>query len=251
MHVSSSFLTLTYDERHLPKTKDGLSTLKKEDVQKFIRRLRKNVPNKIRYYCSGEYGDDFSRPHYHMCLFGEDFRSDRRYIGKSKKGSPQYSSDWLQYNWNKGYCTVGNLNFHSAQYCAKYCTKVRTGKGSDEWYQGREKESALISNKPGLGYEWFRKFKLDIYNTHKCILNNGKEVKIPRLYDTWLEREMAQKVGTADKKGRLWTNEEIEHGINKKRRFNDVNPDEFTPESLYRKRIYHETIEKSNERNLQ
>lgn len=66
MDVSSSafFLTLTYNEEHLPKTGD----LSKRDLQLFIKRLRKKNPG-IRYFAVGEYGSDFDRPHYHAVIF--------------------------------------------------------------------------------------------------------------------------------------------------------------------------------------
>ena len=76
VHSHNSFLTLTYDEKHLP---EG-GTLVPRDAQLFIKRLRNNfwdfhtrcrlpVP-KLRYYLVGEYGDNTWRPHYHLALFG-------------------------------------------------------------------------------------------------------------------------------------------------------------------------------------
>lgn len=47
------FLTLTYDDLHLPKD----LSLHKEDLQNFFKRLRKALPGvKIKYYACGEYG---------------------------------------------------------------------------------------------------------------------------------------------------------------------------------------------------
>jgi len=66
LDVSSSafFLTLTYNDEHLPK--DG--ELSKRDLQLFIKRLRKRNPG-IRYFAVGEYGENYSRPHYHAVIF--------------------------------------------------------------------------------------------------------------------------------------------------------------------------------------
>ena len=75
-HLFSSFVTLTYDDEHMPK--DG--SLCKKHLQQFIRRLRKALyPRKIRYYAVGEYGDKSWRPHYHLIVFGlsPDETSDR------------------------------------------------------------------------------------------------------------------------------------------------------------------------------
>lgn len=64
--VSSSafFLTLTYDNEHLPE--DG--ELSKRDLQLFLKRLRKVNPG-IRYFAVGEYGSNYERPHYHAVIF--------------------------------------------------------------------------------------------------------------------------------------------------------------------------------------
>lgn len=66
MEVSSSafFLTLTYDEKHLPPGEE----LCKRDLQLFIKRLRKVNPG-IRYFAIGEYGTEKGRPHYHAVVF--------------------------------------------------------------------------------------------------------------------------------------------------------------------------------------
>lgn len=66
---SAAFLTLTYEVE--PLTPNGHGTLKKSDVQKFLKRLRKrnNSSRTIRYYCCGEYGSRFKRPHYHLIIF--------------------------------------------------------------------------------------------------------------------------------------------------------------------------------------
>lgn len=66
MDVSSSafFLTLTYNDEHLPEGGE----LSLYDLQTFIKRLRKENPG-IRYFAVGEYGTDLDRPHYHAVLF--------------------------------------------------------------------------------------------------------------------------------------------------------------------------------------
>ena len=67
MHDENIFLTLTYDDEHLPKD----NSVHKDEVQRFMKRLRKAVyPDKVRYFLCGEYGGQFGRPHYHVILFG-------------------------------------------------------------------------------------------------------------------------------------------------------------------------------------
>lgn len=68
--TSSIFLTLTYDDDHLPVSFNGLPTLQKADLQKFWKRLRKEYPPKtIKYYAIGEYGFEKDRPHYHAIVY--------------------------------------------------------------------------------------------------------------------------------------------------------------------------------------
>lgn len=66
MEVSSSafFITLTYDDEHLPPGEE----LSKRDLQLFLKRLRKRNPG-IRYFAVGEYGTQKGRPHYHAVIF--------------------------------------------------------------------------------------------------------------------------------------------------------------------------------------
>ena len=81
-HKTSSFITLTYNDSHLPLNK----TLIKRHLQLFFKRLRKAYPNQnIRYYGVGEYGDEGQRPHYHACVFGFDFNKEKwEYHSKNK-----------------------------------------------------------------------------------------------------------------------------------------------------------------------
>ena len=66
MHDDNCFITLTYDDNHVPSD----MSLVKMDFTNFIKRLRKNTGEKIRYYACGEYGELYQRPHFHACLFG-------------------------------------------------------------------------------------------------------------------------------------------------------------------------------------
>ena len=63
---TSQFVTLTYDESNVTKSENGLQTIRKTDLQKFFKRLRKLNHEKISYYAVGEYGDKTQRPHYHL-----------------------------------------------------------------------------------------------------------------------------------------------------------------------------------------
>lgn len=75
LHSLSYFVTLTYSTSHVPITAKGYMSLRKRDIQLFLKRLRKikyNAGDKspTKYYCAGEYGTHGARPHYHIILFG-------------------------------------------------------------------------------------------------------------------------------------------------------------------------------------
>ena len=70
MSSSAYFVTLTYDNNHVPISEHGFPTLCKRDFQLFMKRLRFNTGVKIKYYVAGEYGSTNHRPHYHAVIFG-------------------------------------------------------------------------------------------------------------------------------------------------------------------------------------
>lgn len=66
---SAYFVTLTYNDKFLKGSPDGLMTLCKKDLQDYFKRLRKLSSRKIKYFAVGEYGTEGDRPHYHLILF--------------------------------------------------------------------------------------------------------------------------------------------------------------------------------------
>lgn len=123
------FITLTYADEFLP----DKGNLEKRELQLFIKRLRKKFSN-IRYYAVGEYGDTTWRPHYHIIIFGHFI-----------------SANQLKGVWGKGRVQIGELNEHTAQYVAGYINKKLT-KDSDKLLRGKKPEFALMSRRPGIGY---------------------------------------------------------------------------------------------------
>lgn len=80
-----SFITLTYDDYSLPLTECGAMTLRRDDVQRFMKNLRRLHSTKkylnsergfnrapIKVFGCGEYGTQFKRPHYHLILINAD-----------------------------------------------------------------------------------------------------------------------------------------------------------------------------------
>lgn len=133
-HAKSCFVTLTYDDKHLPFTIEGRPTLRPEDVTLWLKRFRKSLCGRpIRYFLVGEYGDTTQRPHYHLVMFNVD-----------KDDLPK-----IRATWNLGSrVEVEDLLPERAQYAAGYTTKKMTKK-DDPRLDGRYPEYARMSLKNG------------------------------------------------------------------------------------------------------
>lgn len=177
----NTFITLTYDNDHLPAN----GSLVLEDFQKFMKRLRKHTGVKLRYYMCGEYGAKYQRPHYHAVIFGYDF-PDKERIQKKQSDYPLYTSATLQKLWKKGFSIIGQMNFETAAYVARYVTKKITGEKAKDHYKGRRPEYANMSRKPGLARGWYDKYHTDVYN-HDFVVIREKKMKPPRYYDQLFE----------------------------------------------------------------
>lgn len=191
LYEDNCFLTLTYDNDHLPVGE----TLVKEDFQKFMKRFRKKYsPQKIKYYMCGEYGGQFGRPHYHACIFGFDF-CDRILDGKSKSGEDVYTSPDLVALWGNGRVAVGDLTFQSAGYVARYCVDKLTGDKGDAVYKDKIPPYSAASLKPAIGKAWLDKYYDDVY-PHDFVVEGGRPQKPPKYYDKQLELADSRLYGT-------------------------------------------------------
>lgn len=154
------FVTLTYDNEHVPLTEDddtglfGWFSLWKPDLQKFFKRLRKKYQDKeIRYYAAGEYGSNTFRPHYHAIIFGlsfEDFQ-DIRPRGKNEFGQVYYESEEFARIWDQGFCLLASVSWQTCAYVSRYVQKKVNN--SFTWLTdqlGAEPEFSLMSRRPGL-----------------------------------------------------------------------------------------------------
>lgn len=188
MHDVNAYITLTYDEDHVPVN----GSLNYKHFQDFMKRLRKSR-GLVRFYMCGEYGEDNWRPHFHALLFGVSF-PDRKYLKKNGNGDDLYDSVELHKLWPFGKAVIGEVTFESAAYIARYVMKKVTGDRSLEHYTRMSQygevvqltpEFAHMSLKPGIGATWFAKFKSDVYNTDTVVCN-GREFKPPKYYDKLL-----------------------------------------------------------------
>lgn len=183
LYPENSFLTLTYSPENLP---PGQSLIKSH-YQDFMKRLRKSIaPKRVRYYHCGEYGEKNLRPHYHALLFGHDF-SDKKFFSGNGPNSV-YTSTALSQLWPQGFSVIGEVTFESAAYVARYILKKVTGERAPEHYGLRTPEYTTMSRRPGIGKNWYDKFKADVY-PHDRIVVRGNPTRPPRFYDNLLGRE--------------------------------------------------------------
>ena len=174
-----SFITLTYNPDNLPP--DG--KVHKDHVQKFFKRLRKKFGNGIRFFACGEYGHNFKRPHYHAIIFGLQFTD--LMIHTVKHGYQYYRSPTLERLWPYGFSLVGNVTFESAAYVARYVFKKQKGDDVDDSLQ----PFVLMSRMPGLGHDWYNKYKNQIYPNDFIVIRDGITCKPPQYYDSLLEKD--------------------------------------------------------------
>ncbi len=190
LHEDNCFITLTYDQDHLPA--DG--SLQKHHYQQFMKEIRRAyAPKTIRFFMCGEYGDKNMRPHYHACLFGHDFQDKE--LWKMSNGQPLYRSSQLEKYWRRGFSTIGSVSWQSAAYVARYIFKKLNGPFGTERYERTDpssgeiyeidREYVTMSRRPGIGAEWIKKYHRDVY-PGDFVVHDGKQYKPPRFYDKWL-----------------------------------------------------------------
>ncbi len=191
LYDKNCFLTLTYDEAHLP---DNQSITVRE-YQLFMKKFRKETPDKLRYFHCGEYGDKGGRPHYHAVILNFDFEDKIK--EENSNGHQLYSSKTLDKIWGKGRARIGEVTFQSAAYTARYIMKKITGDKADEHYETyhlrtgeiiqREKEYVTMSRGYGIGQKWFEKYHGDVY-PHDYIVIDGKKRRPPSYFDDLYEK---------------------------------------------------------------
>lgn len=137
-HEHNCFVTLTYDDEHLPKSGD----LEPRVVQLWLKRLRKAIrPLSFRYFLVGEYGSTSRRPHYHLSMFG---------VSQFTTVNGQSFSDIVRQTWGRGFIYVAEFNERTAIYVTGYVSKHLADKQKNVVWS--VPEYARFSLRPGLGF---------------------------------------------------------------------------------------------------
>lgn len=201
LHQHNCFLTLTYNNDHLP---HDLS-IDKDHIQRFLKRLRHHM-GPFSYYAVGEYGESTHRPHYHACIFGLDFPDKKQF--KKMASYWLYTSAKLTQIWGYGNCLIGALTYETAQYTAKYVTKkvlqgggiyMRLDEESGELFPVIQPDSWMSTN-PAIAKEWVKRYSGDLIKDY--IVIRTKKTNLPKYYDKLMET-LHKETHTKNKENRI------------------------------------------------
>lgn len=169
-HSSSAyFITLTYDDDHVPER------VNKEDVQKFLKRFRKSIhPFRVRYFAVSEYGEKHGRPHYHLLLFN--------YPGSVDMLRQELKDTWKlcapeQFDMDG---SVGTVTPASISYVCKYCLANIISDNPDD------KCFMLCSRRPGIGLQFLTSAMSRYLRDHVGEMvkeEGGVSLNLPRYYE--------------------------------------------------------------------
>ena len=201
------FITLTYDDEHLPVRKhkvvdketgevikdEFVATLVPEHFTKFIKDLRRYYDyhfhhQNIRFFGCGEYGSKSWRPHYHIILFNCPILDLKEHT-KNFRGDVLYTSELLSSIWKNGFVTVGECNYETCSYVARYTLKKQGISQLEYDDRGIEREFVRCSRMPAIGDTYFSKHVDEIKLTDNIILpHNGSPLvfKPPRYFEKYL-----------------------------------------------------------------
>ncbi len=240
-HKQNCFITLTYDDAHLPANGD----LHVDDWQKFIKRLRKSLASRgirVRFYHCSEYGGQTKRPHLHAALHGVDFTFDR-VPHPTARGNNLFQSPTLDAAWQRrGMAVVAPLTSETARYVAGYVTK-KLGSQADTLEErayvwdslgrveaARRPEFATMSQ--GYGKKFFEEHWKEIYANDSIVID-GFEFPVPRYYDKLLaevDPDLLEQVKF--KRREKFEENRLDHNY----------------ERLQSRKLHHELVDKRNKR---
>lgn len=160
LHKQVLWCTLTYAQENEPRSyvdKDtgqiyeappGVrGTLSPDDLELFLKRLRKKLPPKfLRYFAVGEYGSKSSQPHYHLFLFS--FPPEMFHLVREAWCNPKTKEPIGMVRLDCADVHADGGLRHVAQYTARYTVKKMTTQ-LDKILEGRYKE--FQSHSLGIG----------------------------------------------------------------------------------------------------
>ena len=195
----SWFVTLTYDDAHIPynevydKDHNFISVEEslppknpylyehKADRSKCIKPFIDNLSyhaktvygdEKIMWFYCAEYGGITKRPHFHMIIFNLHIPITELKFYEQRDGYILY--EWIKGAeiWKNGFVTVGNFTPETAAYVAGYVLKKQSKKKQNWLYeqQGKIPEYTGQSRYPAIASNYYEKHKMEIYSTDEIYI---------------------------------------------------------------------------------
>lgn len=238
---NNCFVTLTYNDQNVPISDfpieydlntgepldyDKAQTLRKKDLQKFIKNLRSSlnrIPGKldskgnpiyykvgdpeykkIRYFASGEYGSKSKRPHYHLIIFNW-IPDDLIQVGQNFNGDTYYKSPYLESLWPYGFNLVANVTWETCAYVSRYVAKKLSVLSDNDIYKNLciEPEFVLMSRRPGIGKTWYNSHNVcyaTFLNQYITTPNGSRKIGPNRYFDKILDQEDPERLCEIKKK---------------------------------------------------
>ena len=166
---SKAFITLTYDELNYP-----ARGLDKKQVQRFLKRLRKQINCRFKYFLCGEYGGRTLRGHYHAILFADcPDEVLRQAVSRCwPYGFKDYDSD---------------VNFKNCAYTARYVDKKIEDNLSKKVYEKMKLTPPflLVSQHLGADYALRHLDFFDNFGYVQCA--DGRRSSVPKYFQKLLE----------------------------------------------------------------
>lgn len=180
-HSHNTFLTLTYDDDHLP------VGLQKHHLQKFWKRLRKHsdyAHTTVKYFACGEYGDRTKRPHYHAAVFNFGLPADSK-----QWDTENATSETINNIWGMGLVTLSELNTARMAYVAGYVLK-KAGYKKQIYIDGETGEQLqppFRDMSKGIGKSWLTAYGNDLRMGY--VQHDQRKLPIPRYYKDRLKKD--------------------------------------------------------------
>lgn len=178
------FITLTYNDAHLPIGEDEKgrihSVLVKKDLQNFIKRFRRYNPQlskSCRYFAIGEYGSKKNRCHYHLVLIlpelrWTDFRRKSLLLHYLKK---RVDHAWTLDHQQIGYTKVKPCEDGQITYITKYMNKL-------DKRPHLVKPFRLMSKSIGLNFLTDAMVNYYLSTFDRTVSNGNCKINIPKYY---------------------------------------------------------------------
>lgn len=179
----ASFVTFTYNDDCIPISSRGYVTLRRRDLQNFIKNVRRQIDyhgdvlaKDFKYVACGENGDKFGRPHYHVVFLGLTDYQVREYSRKC---------------WKYGLVDIRPLRAGAFRYVLKYITKSYNTPQIKALRSRCAVESPFIVHSRYIGKHWIDTHLKDIVQSGFTYKTKG----ISKLYPKHVRQYVTQHTG--------------------------------------------------------